>query len=327
MTHIKAYTKEDGTVVPAHEDTRPAAKPSGKIIKILESAMPEKFKHFIVGHLQESAIKPKAGKPKWEPVAKPGPVSNPASKWAPSPSKGSLVKPKSIWPGAVIHPELDEHGQPVSINQPDKASAPATWMDPQAWACWIPGSPTPAKLNGVPMAPWTDHPTDPDDWEDVEGQDHMIDEPELPPSPKAQAAGVVIEEPDGRVWVVHPTNRFGGYKRTFPKGHLDEGVDLQASAIKEAFEESGLKVEITGYLCDVVRTTTVARYYRARRVGGSPAAPGWESQAVSLVPKAQLYTALNMPTDHGVAEMIGAGPKPKIPEPKAAAPYTPEPWF
>ena len=266
--------------------------------------------------------------------AAPGPTIPPQSKWAPSAGKspvGPGAKPKSIWPGATIHPELDEHGKSVYINQPDKASAPATWTDPNAWACWTPGSATPAELNGVAFAKWTDHPVDMDDWDDVEGQDHTIDEPPLPDAPKAQAAGVVIEEPDGRIWVIHPTNQFGSYRRTFPKGHLDDGVDMQASAIKEAFEESGLKVEILGYLCDVVRTTTVARYYRARRVGGTPAAMGWESQAVSLVPKAQLYTALNMPTDHGVAEMIGAGPKPVIPEPKgyakAAAPYEPEPWF
>ena len=50
---------------------------------------------------------------------------------------------------------------------------------------------------------------------------------------------VVILEDDGRVWVVHPSNGFGGYPATFPKGTLDPGMLLRAAAIREAYEESG----------------------------------------------------------------------------------------
>ena len=39
------------------------------------------------------------------------------------------------------------------------------------------------------------------------------------------------------------------------------------------------------------------RYYRARRIGGSPASMGWESQAVHLVPKAQLAHYLTNKND------------------------------
>ena len=85
---------------------------------------------------------------------------------------------------------------------------------------------------------------------------------------------------------------------------------MQANAIKEAFEESGLQVEIVGHIGDFERTTSVARMYRARRVGGDPTASGWESQAVSLVPKEKLHEILNMWPDHLVAESIGAGKAP-----------------
>ena len=71
-----------------------------------------------------------------------------------------------------------------------------------------------------------------------------------------------------------------------------------------------MKVEITGYIDDIDRTTLVARVYCARRVGGAPTAMGWESQAVHLVPKNRLYDHLNMHPDHAIADIIAAGKKP-----------------
>ena len=123
------------------------------------------------------------------------------------------------------------------------------------------------------------------------------------------ASGVVIEEPDGRVWLVSPTNAFGGYKNTFPKGKVDPGLSLQANAIKEAYEESGLRVEITGYLVDVDKTTSTTRYYTARRVGGVPIDMGNESEAVVLVSKKDLIESLNQPVDHKVANALGKSVK------------------
>jgi hypothetical protein len=82
----------------------------------------------------------------------------------------------------------------------------------------------------------------------VEGQDHAIEEPEfVVPKGKTPSSGVVIREPDGRVWLVQPRGAFGGYDGTFPKGGVEEGLSLQANAIKEAYEESGLKVRIVGH--------------------------------------------------------------------------------
>lgn len=121
------------------------------------------------------------------------------------------------------------------------------------------------------------------------------------------AAGVVIEEADGRVWLVSPSNAFAGYRCTFPKGTADPGASLQATAVREAWEESGLLVELTSWLIDSSRSQSYTRYYRARRIGGTPAAMGWETQAVLLVPKAQLIAQLNRPVDHPIAAAIAAG--------------------
>ena len=180
-----------------------------------------------------------------------------------------------------------------------------TWEDPNATAIFVPDGETPSRLNGVALAPWAAVPMTLDEWQDVDGQLHELEEPELFTNGKEPAAGVVIEEPDGRVWLVNPTNGFAGYTSSFPKGRADDGLPLQATAIKEAFEESGLQVEITGLIGDVERSQTVTRYYRARRVGGTPAAMGWETQAVQLVPKAELLAALNQVVDHVVVKLAG----------------------
>jgi 8-oxo-dGTP pyrophosphatase MutT (NUDIX family) len=125
----------------------------------------------------------------------------------------------------------------------------------------------------------------------------------LPPG-LAPAAGAVILEDDGRVWLVAPSNGFGGYAATFPKGRLDPGTSLPCAAVREAFEESGLRVDIVGFLVDARRTLTFTRYYIARRIGGSPARMGWESQAVHLVPLARLREVAVHPNDLPVIEAL-----------------------
>lgn len=214
------------------------------------------------------------------------------------------------------HPRLGENGKPVQIHQPSHASSHTTWHSPDAVATFVPDGDVPASLNGVALRAWKDHPRTVEGWDYVDGVNDEIWEPafHLPPGKKA-ASGVIIEEPDGRVWLVHPTNQFGGYHASFPKGTAEPELSLQANAIKEAFEETGLKVEITGFVGDFERTTSVARLYRAKRVGGTPTAMGWESQAVSLVPKGLLYEHLNMWPDHAPAESVGAGPAPEKPKP------------
>ena len=202
------------------------------------------------------------------------------------------------------HPKLDAKGSKVAILHPSTASAHNCWSDPAEAATVLPGGQMPAELNGIPIQPWQ-APTSDEEWAAVEGQ-ATIEEPAftLPPG-KLAAAGVVIEEQDGRVWLVSPTNGFGGYKSTFPKGRPETGASMQACAIREAFEETGLKVKITGFLADLPRSTTRTRYYTARRVGGNPSDAGWESQAVRLVPRALLGKFLTNANDAPFLKLLG----------------------
>jgi ADP-ribose pyrophosphatase YjhB (NUDIX family) len=126
----------------------------------------------------------------------------------------------------------------------------------------------------------------------------------MPKSSKEVAAGAVIIEPDGRVWLFEPTNQFGGYERTFPKGKRQHGYSLEVTAAKEVFEETGLLVRIGRFLVDCERDTSVARFFMARRVGGTPSAMGWEAQAVCLVPVAQLQEYAPHPNDAPVVRAV-----------------------
>ena len=179
-------------------------------------------------------------------------------------------------------------------------------------------------LNGKALVSWggDDLPKGNAGWDTLaqnDSKDKPFDEPPLPKlaAGKHQAAGVIIREPDGRVWIVHPTNQYGGYNATFPKGTVEPGMSLRGTALKEAYEESGLGVRLTGYAGDIERDTSVARYYYAERMAGSPADAGWESEAVTLAPVSELKNHLNKKVDHDIVDLI-IGKKPSLEEKLAA---------
>jgi ADP-ribose pyrophosphatase YjhB (NUDIX family) len=200
----------------------------------------------------------------------------------------------------VFHPRLNDKGERVIISHPTAPTPMAAFIDPNRYAVMLPNGQAPQSLNGIAFESWQDVPKSVADWVHVEGQSKLEEPPFTPKHGKQLAAGVVIVEPDGRFWLVVPTNAFGGYKATFPKGRLEPGMTPQATAIKEAYEEAGLQVQITAYIGDFERSTTLTRYYLGRRTGGLPTQMHWESQAVMLVPKSQLLTVLNHPNDHAV---------------------------
>lgn len=204
----------------------------------------------------------------------------------------------------MLHPRKSDKAQPVLIKYPGSATPLDTWANPAAVATVTPDGAMPAELNGLAFDSWLAHPTTSEAWNAVPGLGEFDEPPFVPAPSKKVSAGVVVEEPDGRVWVVHPTNQFGGYAATFPKGTVEHGLSLRASAIKEAQEEAGLRVELAGWLVDTIRTTSKARYYLARRVGGNPADMGWKSQAVHLVPRGELPRLLDNPMDLLILEKL-----------------------
>ncbi len=207
----------------------------------------------------------------------------------------------------IYHPCLDENGSPVLIKHPSSSTGPESWLDPSALAVASrTDSPSlPGALNGLAFSTDFSVPVeDPQPWLElapniVPGEPDFV----MPPGYRA-TSGCVVIEPDRRVWVVYPSNEFGGVRCTFPKGRLEPILSLAQNAAKETWEESGLYVEPVEFLCDIVRTHVVTRFYCARRLSGSPALAGWESQAVGLAPFPQLSTLINRVYDLRVLDFL-----------------------
>lgn len=203
------------------------------------------------------------------------------------------------------HPKAGEYGEPVNIRNPSSPSPMEHWQDPNKHATTVPNGEMPSELNGVKFEPWKDAPNNNEDWNKVEGQGDFEEPPLHNPEGKRVATGAIVHEKDGRVWTLSPTNGFGGYDSTIgPKGKLEKELNPRANAIKEAHEETGLKIRLLGHAHDSNRTTSLTRYYHAERVGGHPSDMGWESQAVHLVPKEQLEDHLNSPLDKEISKKL-----------------------
>ena len=148
-------------------------------------------------------------------------------------------------------------------------------------------------LNGIDFKP-----APPKFWEKVKDVD--INEPPPVHGKKIDRCSIMVQEPDGRVWIVQPTNHFGDRKYTMPGGSVEPGLTDQQNALKEFWEETGLQVEITGHLGDFEDSNNKnnGRLYIGKRVGGAPwdakieskiidqktGKPAAESDSVHLVP-------------------------------------------
>lgn len=63
----------------------------------------------------------------------------------------------------------------------------------------------------------------------------------------ASAGGIVFDR-DGRVAVVRQWSRSGRLRWTLPKGKLDRGESAEDAALREVYEETGVRARIVEYL-------------------------------------------------------------------------------
>lgn len=81
-----------------------------------------------------------------------------------------------------------------------------------------PGGDFPHSINDVDLVVWNGALITKKGWNFVPGLNRELKEPPFVVAPnKHPAAGVIIEEDDGRIWLVTPTIAFGGYQNSFPK--------------------------------------------------------------------------------------------------------------
>jgi len=85
--------------------------------------------------------------------------------------------------------------------------------------------------------------------------------------------GVVLFRADGKVWLGRRAGTPGPFNWQFPQGGVDKGEDLQAAALRELAEETGVRtVSILG------RTEGWIVYDFPPQYRGSKAARGWKGQ-------------------------------------------------
>ena len=100
----------------------------------------------------------------------------------------------------TLHPRPDKDGNPVVIRNPDTPTPLASWEAADQIATIVPDGLMPRILNGIPVEPWRDAPTDRSAWAEVSGRAD-IDEPPFDAKGKGTgkhpAAGVVVVETDG----------------------------------------------------------------------------------------------------------------------------------
>lgn len=202
----------------------------------------------------------------------------------------------------LLHPCLDENGKPLPLRRPSLSTPAHTWTDSTLDAVLSRTAPVdlPEAVCGRAFDPTLALADDA--WQWLKLAPEMVeDEPDfvLPPGYRA-TSGCVVIEPDARVWIVFPSNQFGGLVASFPKGRQEPILSLAQNAAKETWEETGLMVRPFAHLCDIVRTKVVTRYYLAERTGGSPALAGWESQAVGLIVPERLGEYINKKNDQKV---------------------------
>jgi len=113
-------------------------------------------------------------------------------------------------------------------------------------------------------------------------------QPKKPPKPKkwTSAGCVVVPSMDDldHIYVIKPSNNYGPW--AFPKGQVDKGETIKQAAIREVYEETGLRVKILSgkgaYIGKGTGTMSITHFFLAVRTGGSPH-PTEETEQVRLV--------------------------------------------
>jgi 8-oxo-dGTP pyrophosphatase MutT (NUDIX family)/uncharacterized NAD(P)/FAD-binding protein YdhS len=230
------------------------------------------------------------------------------------PPLASLIAalPETDRPLHAWHPALPE-GE-FAIHVPTTPSPPALWPRKDISLTFVPGAPAPAELNGIPMRSATP-PTDARAWLADSKEDIAIDTP-YPfgfASNGRPTAGVVIFEgwPVPRLWLVVPSNGYGG-RVTLPQGGADDGELLPVTALRELFEETGMRARLRSVVGDFgleydptppelrAPTSNDTRFFEGDRIGGSVRDAGWETQALILATYEDALWLLERPRDRAI---------------------------
>ncbi len=91
--------------------------------------------------------------------------------------------------------------------------------------------------------------------------------------PYRENVGIVVFNRDGRVWLGRRIRTQGSHTWQFPQGGVDPGEDLEAAALRELYEETGIRS-----VTRLGRTEGWIAYDFPEGFGGTKAAKGFRGQ-------------------------------------------------
>lgn len=106
----------------------------------------------------------------------------------------------------------------------------------------------------------------------------------MPTGTQFQSGDEMWPSTTGLVVMVHPMNGYAGYALTFPKGTVDPGESIEATAVREVWEETGLSVKPVAFLGDYKGKQSTTRFFIGHVTGGHPTEAGKETDAVTFRP-------------------------------------------
>ena len=164
-------------------------------------------------------------------------------------------------PQPTFHPRPNYEGKPVKIALPDTPTPLESWGNAAVASIAIPDQPMPAMLNGISLVHWRGAPGSAAGWNALAAQNPISEPAFAVPSGLKAATGAIVMEPDGRVWLVAPTNRFGGYRHTFPKGTMSGAtVSLVEPATHQHTQHRRpTRGQTAGHVCGDIRPSRRTR--------------------------------------------------------------------
>jgi ADP-ribose pyrophosphatase YjhB (NUDIX family) len=132
---------------------------------------------------------------------------------------------------------------------------------------------------------------------------------------EVSAGGFVVSKDDPTlVCLMARFNRGGKLEWCIPKGHLEENETNEQAALREVFEETGLKAEITDQLGEVnyqfiqsgTRIAKTVHVYLMKQVGGELTFendPHREASELEWVPVSSLLARLSHSNERRIARL------------------------